>query len=468
MRITGRLLAAASLLTTAWLAAASPAVSYTNTLIQQRADPHVSKHTDGWYYFTATVPEFDRIILRRAQTIQALQDAPETTIWRRKASGVGSGQVWAPELHFIDNKWYIYVALGVANQWRIRAFVLEGTGANPLTASWTEKGIIKTNWDTFSLDASTFVVNGTRYLVWAQQDPAHSDENSGLMLAPLINPWTIRTPAVVISRPTLSWERIGYKVNEGPAVLQRNGKVFLTYSASATDANYCVGLLTAAAGADLMNPASWTKSPSPVFASNANTNQWGPGHNSFTVSEDGLSDIMVYHDRGYKDIKGDPLNDGNRRTRVQKVYWKADGTPDFGVPVPEGNTPVRLRAAGGGSYVRYSPGPGTPALADTLWRIVSPGLAGGSTVSLESTSNPGVFVRRVQGAVQFDKSSGLNTAAAKASASFERRAGLADGEGVAFEAADAKGQYLGLDANGRLAVAAVDGDDKRQATFYLD
>ncbi|KAK4150195.1 glycosyl hydrolases family 43-domain-containing protein [Chaetomidium leptoderma] len=474
MQITGRLLAAAALLSTAWLAVASPPVSYVNTLIQQRADPHIAKHTDGWYYFTATVPEFDRIVLRRAQTIQALQDASETTIWRRKSSGVGSGQVWAPELHYIDGKWYIYVALGVANQWRIRAFVLEGTGSNPLTATWVEKGLIKTNWDTFSLDASTFVANGTRYLVWAQQEPSRSDENSSLMLAPLQNPWTIRGTAVAISRPTLSWERIGYKVNEGPYVIQRNGKIFLTYSAAATDYNYCMGLLTATAGADLMNPASWSKAQTPIFASNANTNQWGPGHNSFTVSEDGQSDIMVYHDRGYRDINGDPLNDPNRRTRVQKLYWKADGTPDFGVPVPEGNTPVRLRSAvGSGQYVRYYTGngnpSGTPALADTQFRIASPGLAGGSTISLESTSNPGVFLRRVDGRRgQFDSNSALNSAAAKASASFNRVPGLADGEGVSLEASDAKGQYLGLDANGRLVVTSVADGARQQATFFLE
>ena len=78
--------------------ASSPAVSYVNTLAEQRADPHIFKHTDGWYYFTATVPAFDRIVLRRAQSIQALASAAETTIWRRKASGVGSNQVWAPEI----------------------------------------------------------------------------------------------------------------------------------------------------------------------------------------------------------------------------------------------------------------------------------------------------------------------------------------------------------------------------------
>ena len=130
-------------------------------------------------------------------------------------------------------------------------------------------------------------------------------------------------------------------------MIQRNGKVFLTYSASATDANYCMGMLTASLSSDLLNPASWTKSPSPILTSNAATSQFGPGHNTFVIAEDGESDLLVYHDRGYRDIKGDPLNDPNRRTRVQKLYWGADGRLDFGVPVADGETPVRLRAQGG-------------------------------------------------------------------------------------------------------------------------
>ncbi|KAL2150558.1 hypothetical protein VTH82DRAFT_7121 [Thermothelomyces myriococcoides] len=477
MRLTGGFFSAVTAIA-AWLAApavvASPAVSYHNTLIEQRADPHINKHTDGWYYFTATVPEYDRIVLRRAQSIQALQDAAETTIWRRKPYGVGSGQVWAPELHYIDGKWYIYVALGVANEWRIRAAVLEGTGDNPLTASWVEKGLIRTNWDTFSLDASTFVANGTRYLIWAQQEPSRPDENSSIMIAPLENPWTIRGTAVAISRPTLAWERIGYKVNEGPYVIQRNGKIFLTYSASATDANYCMGLLTAEEGSDLLDPASWSKSQEPILTSNEKTNQWGPGHNSFTVSEDGLSDILVYHDRGYRDIQGDPLNDPNRRTRVQKLYWKEDGTPDFGVPVPDGDTPVRLRsAAGSGQYVTYYTGSGSPtgtpaSLPDTQFRIARPGLAGGDTVSLESTSNPGMFLRRADGGgAQFESSDTLDSASAKAAASFNLVPGLADEEAVSFEASDASGQYLLLEESGRLVTAPAE-DTREQATFILE
>jgi GH43 family beta-xylosidase len=109
----------------------------------------------------------------------------------------------------------------------------------------------------------------------------------------------------------------------------------MSYSASATDFNYCLGLLTVDADADLMNPANWSKSPTPVFTSNDTTKQYGPGHNCFTVAEDGRTDVLVYHARQYKEITGDPLNDPNRHTRVQKFGWKSDGTPDFGIPVAD-------------------------------------------------------------------------------------------------------------------------------------
>ena len=40
--------------------------------ILQRADPYVYRHVDGSYYFTASVPAYDRIVLRRAGTLEEL------------------------------------------------------------------------------------------------------------------------------------------------------------------------------------------------------------------------------------------------------------------------------------------------------------------------------------------------------------------------------------------------------------
>ncbi|KPI18417.1 Alpha-N-arabinofuranosidase [Actinobacteria bacterium OK074] len=334
----GAALAAGALAATpaAAVAAAQPkAARYMNPLVRQRADPHIIRHTDGFYYFTATVPEYDRIVLRRSRTLNGLATATESVIWTAHPTGDMGAHIWAPEIHRINGKWYIYFASAPAESvWDIRIWVLENANPDPFAGSWVEKGQIKTAWETFSLDATTFTHRGTRYLCWAQHEPG-MDNNTALWLSEMANPWTLTGPQIRLSTPELDWEVIGYKVNEGPYALQRNGRVFLTYSASATDYHYCVGLLTADADSDLMDPASWAKSPVPVFTSNDATQQYGPGHNCFTVAEDGRSDVLVYHARQYKEITGDPLDDPNRHTRIQKLGWNSDGTPDFGVPVAD-------------------------------------------------------------------------------------------------------------------------------------
>jgi GH43 family beta-xylosidase len=315
---------------------------FTNPLVEQRADPWVHLHDDGYYYLAATVPEYDRIELRRARRLEDLRSAAPRDIWRKHARGPMSHHIWAPELHHIDGHWYIHFAAGRAEAiWDIRMYVLENRGANPLEGDWIEKGQIRTAWETFSLDATTFEHRGVRYLVWAQKDPDIRG-NTNLYIARMDTPWSIVQPQVMLTQPEFEWEQIGYWVNEGPAVLIRNGRVFLTYSASATDANYCMGLLTADEGADLLDRASWTKSPRPVFATWTVAGQYGPGHNSFTTTPDGATDILIYHARNYGRIEGEALRDPNRHTRAQVLCWNADGTPNFGTPVPDGPLPEPL------------------------------------------------------------------------------------------------------------------------------
>lgn len=308
-----------------------------NPLIRQRADPFILHHTDGYYYFMGTVPEYDRLELRRATTLAGLASAEPKVIWRQHAAGPMGSHIWAPEIHFIDGKWYIYFAAGGAEKsqvWAIRMYVLENASPNPLAGDWTERGQLKTDWESFSLDATTFAHRGTRYLVWAQKG-RESPDNSHLYIAKMDSPTSIVGPQVLLSQPEFAWEKVRYAVNEGPAVLQRHGRIFITYSAAGTGAEYCLGLLTADENADLLDPKSWTKSPVPVFSSNDDHHIYGPGHNSFTTTPDGRTDLLVYHARSYKNIAGDPLRDPNRHARVQPIAWRADGTPDFGTPRPD-------------------------------------------------------------------------------------------------------------------------------------
>ncbi|MFC3494106.1 glycoside hydrolase family 43 protein [Glycomyces rhizosphaerae] len=310
-----------------------------NPFILERADPQITRHTDGRYYFTATVPAYDRIVLRGADTLLGLRDTEETTIWVQHPEGAMGSHIWAPELHWIDDAWYVYFAAGeaesaTADVWRIRMYVLENRNPNPLVGEWTEKGQIETPIDSFSLDATTFAHNGTRYLCWAQHDPGLEGSNTSLFLGELANPWTLKGEPVELSRPELPWETIRFAVNEGPYAIVRNGKVFITYSASGTGAEYCMGLLTADADADLLDPGAWTKHPVPVFTTSEANGIFGTGHNAFTVDEDG-NDLLVFHARAYEEIVGDPLDNPDRHCRVQPFGWNEDGTPDFGQPLPE-------------------------------------------------------------------------------------------------------------------------------------
>ena len=87
-------------------------LKYNEPWILQRADPFICRQNDGRYYFTASVPAYDRIILRCADTLAGIADAEEVTIWQKHESGIMSEHIWAPELHYLDGKWYIYFAGG--------------------------------------------------------------------------------------------------------------------------------------------------------------------------------------------------------------------------------------------------------------------------------------------------------------------------------------------------------------------
>ena len=132
---------------------------------------------------------------------------------------------------------------------------------------------------------------------------------------------------MLLTTPDYDWERYGFWVNEGPAVIQRDGKIFVTYSASDTGIHYCMGMLSADADSDLLDPRSWEKERYPVLATNPEIGVYGPGHNSFTTDEDG-NDILVYHARTETEIVGDPLYNPNRHTMLMKFGWR-DGRPVF-------------------------------------------------------------------------------------------------------------------------------------------
>lgn len=309
-------------------------VKYNEPWILQRADPYVYKHIDGTYYFTASVPAYDTVVLRSSKTLAGLAEAEEKVLWRKHESGPMSKHIWAPEIHYLFGKWYIYFAGGeIDDEWEIRPYVLECQGDDPMQDEWIEKGKMvraegdEFSFEAFSLDATVFENKGRWYYIWAEKVGV-GKQISNLYIAEMENGYTLKTIQVLLTTPDYDWERHGFWVNEGPGIIKHNGKIFMTYSASETGIQYCVGMLTADEDADLLDPRSWTKERYPVLATNEEKGIYGPGHNSFTKDEEG-NDIIVYHARTEAEIVGNPLYNPNRHAMLMKIKWSEDGRPVF-------------------------------------------------------------------------------------------------------------------------------------------
>lgn len=308
---------------------------YNQPLMEQRADPYVYRHTDGNCYFTASVPEYDRIVLRQASTLAGLAGAKERTLWHKHESGPQSLHIWAPEIHCIDGEWYIYYAAGDKDdEWEIRPYVLKCTGNHPMRDEWVEMGRMKAadndpfSFRSFSLDATIHQQNGRYYYIWAEKTGV-GKQISNLYIALMETPVKLATAQVLLTTPDYDWERVGFWVNEGPDILEHGDKLFLTFSASETGIDYCIGMLYADKDADLLDPLSWTKLRNPVLRSDGQKGIYGPGHNCFVKADDGVTDLCIYHARFYDEVVGNPLYDPNRHAMVMRIKYDDKGFPVF-------------------------------------------------------------------------------------------------------------------------------------------
>lgn len=317
---------------------------YANPLIEQRADPYITFAEDGYYYFTASYPMYgdndskgySKVVLRRAKTIEELSTAEEITIWDESKSDSVHRFIWAPEIHYIGGKWYVYFAGATdsKNLYSVVPQVLVCDSADPYTGTWTYKGRFQASegdsfsFNGFSLDMTYFENAGKSYVIWAQKSP---DSNLYMAEVDKNEPYKLTSKPITLSVPEYIWEKQVYNVDEGPSVLIANEKVYVTFSASGTGSEYCMGLLYADVNSNLMDKSSWTKVSTPLLTTEDLDGESGPGHNSFTVDENG-NPILVYHARPASHDEGkcgsynaNSLVDPCRHARIKYVHFTNDG-----------------------------------------------------------------------------------------------------------------------------------------------
>ena len=243
-----------------------------------------------------------------------------------------SEELWAPELHYLNGEWYIYVAASDGYSSNHRMFVLKGTSQNP-RGRYEMVGQITDPSNKWAIDGTVMELNGEMYFLWSGWE-GDKDGRQNLYIAHMSDPCTIDSERVMISTPEHNWETVEWPdVNEGPTVLQHDGKTFGVYSASGSWGDYyCLGMRTLT-GEDPMDPASWTKESRPVFTRRTDV-CYGPGHCSFSTAVDG-SVWMIYHGNQVSDTGWD-----GRSVWIAPVTFDENGTPHFGRPEPEVLFPI--------------------------------------------------------------------------------------------------------------------------------
>lgn len=313
--------------------------TFANPLFPSGADPWIT-FVEGSYYYTST--SGSNLFIRKGRNLDELISSERKVVWTPPRGTEYSKQLWAPELHHIEGKWYMYFAADDGNNINHRMYVIENESADPTEGTWIFRGKVSDPADKWAIDGSVFEYDDQLYMVWSGWEGDVNGQQN-LYIAAMKDPCTIEGERSLISSPELDWETVGdlnnpddvphVNVNEGPVALQRKGRIFIIYSASGcwTD-NYCLGMLTLKEGGDLLDPGSWVKSPSPVFSQKPESRAFAPGHNSFFRSPDGKEDWILYH----ANPEAGQGCGRFRSPRVQKFTWDKDGTPVFGEPVKTG------------------------------------------------------------------------------------------------------------------------------------
>jgi GH43 family beta-xylosidase len=291
------------------------------------ADPWMIFH-GGCYYYCQSANGDTGIRIRKSSTLAGIAHDEGVVVWNAPRRGQNSREVWAPEIHFIEGKFFIYYAADDGDNANHRMWVLESETDNPL-GGYICRGCLET--EGWAIDGTPLVAaDGRMFFVWSGW-PGKRNGQQNLYIAPMSNPFTVSGKRVLVCEPDQKWERIAMPICEGPQVLQNNGKIFIVYSASGSwTEDYCLGLLTNTDG-DVLNPASWVKRPTPVFQKTEHV--WGLGHCSFVKSPCQTQDFIVYHAKSSK-------KEGwaDRDVHAKAFAWTAEGLPDFGVPAPRART----------------------------------------------------------------------------------------------------------------------------------
>ena len=281
-----------------------------NPILDGGSDPYVTQ-LDGTYYYCWSGGEGGGVMVSKAASIDKINYNGKQVV--KAVPGTNwSSEYWAPELHYLNGEWYIYVAADDGEDKNHRMYVFKGTTQDP-TDPFEMIGQITDPTDMWAIDGTVLQYKGEMYFVWSGWATPDSGGHQDLYIAHMSNPWTIDSDRVMISTPTNGWEG---PLNEGPIPVYNGDDVYIVYSGNGSwTADYCLGYLKLT-GDDPLKANSWEKYGSPILSRNSNA--MGPGHCSVATAVDG-SQWAIYH--ANPDVAG---WDG-RTVWIQKLQFSDNG-----------------------------------------------------------------------------------------------------------------------------------------------
>lgn len=331
--------------------------TFTNP-VAEGADPWVVRHGDR--YIWCQSEGFRGVSLWTSDRLHSL--GQRHPIWRAPETGPFSREVWAPELHLLDDRWHVYFAASDGRNENHLTYVLRSATDDPLSeyelhgplATGDGPGRLSPN--IWAIDMTVMEHGGRRYAIWSGWDKPGSDHQF-LYIAAMKSPLELSGPRVrICANDDFLWERTEERhgsrgLNEAPQVLKNDGRTYLVYSCGASWLpTYKLGMLELI-GDDPLDPASWHKFSEPVFQGNDRT--CGVGHGCFVKSPDGRENWHVFH------AKQDRQPGWRRSIFVQPFSFSTEGIPLLGEPVDAGS----LLAVPSGSLRADTGGPVSLALA---------------------------------------------------------------------------------------------------------
>lgn len=286
-----------------------------NSTKNNTSDPYIVFHNGAYYHCYGNK---NGVYVAKSKKLEDIGKAKAKKVYAYFQDGRKDNDWYAPELHWINNAWYIYGSPDVGNGCHSMS-VLENKNPDP-TSPFAYKGVVRGLENQWTLDGTVFNYKNKDYFIWSK--------GKELLIARLVSPWEIENKGVVIGKLEYEFEKRNGEVMEGPAVLKTKDKLFLIYSVndSKTD-DYALGIMTLK-GENPLQKEGWEKYPTAVFEKTGEV--FGPGHCCFTkvMDEGGLKDYIVYHAN---------LESGSgwngRSVWAQEITYNEDGFPVFGKPI---------------------------------------------------------------------------------------------------------------------------------------